>query len=227
LWVESVAISPDGSQLAALLEQEGKSLKTHGEIRVYSLTGGPTRTWTAPSDPGIAFSPAWTGSGQLSFVWQDQLYGSAAYLYGGRSQVRVLDTSAPGGNLLASTVIATGGDMISTAPSSVGFIQSAGAGIADSPLVVAAPKDTSFGGHGTETLQLVELSATGSVLKVLVSNSKTYADEKQEGLISARCQVLAVAADGAMLAESPNFGEILNGTFTPLPHSAGVFAAAW
>lgn len=219
--VEGIAISPDGKQLAATLEQAGNSLKTRAEIRVYSLTGGPTRTWAAPSDPGSAFSPVWTGADQLTFVWQDHLYGSAQYFYLGNSEVRVLNTSAPGRDFVTDSTV------ISFETGKNSLIQTAGAGPADSPLAVALINVTSVGGSGTELLQLDEVSAASSVGKVLVSESRSYQGEVQEGLISAKCQVLGVAADGAMLAEDGGFGEIVDGTFTPLPHNSGVFAAAW
>jgi hypothetical protein len=216
-WVEGIAVSPDGKQLAEVLAPGTGTLNVHAEIRVLSLTGGATRTWTAPADPGEAWSPVWTGPGQLTFVWQHNLQGNAAYFYLGKSEVRVLDTSAPGHNfLLGSKVIATETGRLS-------LIQSVGAGPADSPLDAAVIRVTSIGGSGTETLQLDELSGT----KVLTSSSASYSGEAQEGGISARCQILGVAPDGAMLAENGEFGEIVDGTFTPLPHNSGVFAAAW
>jgi hypothetical protein len=220
-WVEGIAVSADGKHLAAVLQPGSGSLQTHPQIRVYSLTGGATQTWTAPGDAGSAWSPVWTGSTELTFVWQDHLRGSASNFYIGRSEVRVLTTRAPGHNfLLDSTVIAT-------ETTNLSMIQTAGAGPADSPLAAAVIQVTSIGGHGTETLQLDELSGTGAVTKVLTSNSTSYSGELQEGGISSRCQILGVAADGAMLAESPHLGRIVDGRFTPLAHSAGVFAAAW
>jgi hypothetical protein len=66
------------------------------------------------------------------------------------------------------------------------------------PNVVAAIGVTSLGGHGTETRQLLELSAMGSVTKVLASNSVKYSGLKQEGLISANCQVFAQTPSGAL-----------------------------
>jgi hypothetical protein len=219
-WVEGIAVSPSGTKLAAVLQPPTGTLTTHAEIRVYSLTGGPTRTWTAPADPGEAWSPVWTGPAELTFVWQDHLYGNAQYFYLGNSEIRALDTSAPGNNFLRSTVIAKETGKLS-------LIQSAGAGQADSPLAAAVTSVTSVGGTGTEILRLEELSATGSVTKILTSSTTSYSGESQEGGISSSCQIMGVAADGAMLAKSPHFGRIVDGTFTPLPHNSGVFAAAW
>jgi hypothetical protein len=219
-YVEGAAVSPDGSQVAAVLSPSSNSLAVHDAIRVYPLAGGATRTWTAPRDPGLAWSPVWTSDHQLTFVWQDHLRGSAEYFYVGRSQVRVLDTSAPGHNLLAARVLATEGGKFS-------LIQSLGAGSGDSPVVVAAIHVTSLGGHGTQTRQLAELSPSGSIMKVVAGNSVSYSSLEQEGLLSASCQVFATTPDGAMLAENPDFGRIVNGKFSPLADSAGTFSAAW
>jgi hypothetical protein len=225
-WLMGVAVSPDGSELAAAFSRgPSGSLTSHAAIRVYSLTGGGTKTWTAPGRLGTVFSPVWTSDHQLTFVWQDHLRGSAVYFYLGRSQVRVLNTSTPGHSLLASKVVMTEGGKFS-------LIQSLGAGSADSPVVVAVIHVTSLGGQGTETRQLVELSASASAGKVLVSTSHRYSGLQQEGLLSATCQVLGVTPAGAMLAESPHFGLIVNGKFTPVGHTAtgppaGVYAAAW
>jgi hypothetical protein len=219
--VQGIAVSPDGSKVAAVLMRgPANSLKTQGAIRVYSMTGGATRTWTAPRDPGSAWTPVWSSNRQLTFVWQDHLHGSARYFYVGRSEVRVLDTSAAGHSLLSSTVLPTEGAGLT-------LFQSLGAGSADSPVVVAVIAVTSLGGHGTEDRQLMEMSASGSVMKIVSTNSVKYSGLEQEGLLSAQCQVFAETPDGAMLADNPNFGMIVDGKFTPLAHSTGDWAAAW
>jgi hypothetical protein len=98
------------------------SVTSRGEIALYSLTGGPTRVWAAPSDvPALPWDPAWISQSNLAFVWQDKLRGSEAVFVTGRSQIRVLDTTAPGKNLLASSVLMSGGGQL-------GFIQTASVG---------------------------------------------------------------------------------------------------
>jgi hypothetical protein len=222
--VDGIAVSPDGTRLAVALQvnKNENVLNPRGEIVVYSLTGGATQTWTAPKDAALPWNPAWTsGSRQLTFLWQDQLKGTV-FFFTGRSQVRVLDTSAPGRNLLASSVIATGGGKL-------GFIQAALAGPGNSPVIAAAFRDVpSTGASGTALLKLVSLSPAGTVSKVLVSHAIAYSSHAQMVKIDTSCQVLGIDASGQhTIAYCPVFGRIDNGTFTPLPGNRGEFAAAW
>jgi hypothetical protein len=222
--VDGIAVSPDGTRLAVALQlQDKQSLKvnnSHMEMLVYSLTGGATQTWTAPSDVAVAWSPAWTSNSDLTFVWQDHLTGSPEW-FTGASQVRVLDTSKPSRDLLSSTVIATGGG-------SIGFIQTAVAGPNDSPVIGATYRDVSAAdGSGTATLRLVGLTPAG-VSTVYVTSNVHYSSKVQMQLLDNSCQILAADNTGQNeLASCPAFGRIDNGTFTPLPGNAGIESAAW
>jgi hypothetical protein len=222
--VDGIAVSPDGTKLAVALQvnQDPSVLNPRGEIVVYSLNGGATQAWTAPQDKAVPWDPAWTGGSRyLTFVWQDHLAGTI-WFSTGRSQVRRLDTAAPGRNLLASQVLVTGGGP-------VGFIQAASAGPAESPIIAAVFQVPSTGARGTARLRLVALSpATGAITQVFASHTAGYAGQRQEGIAVASCQVLGADPTGQhTLAYCPHFSRIDNGTLTPLPHNAGVFAAAW
>jgi hypothetical protein len=223
--VDGMAISPDGSELAVALQiynNAGNGLTGRGEVVLYSLTGGPTRTWTAPGDvPAMPWNPVWISSSKLALVWQDQLKGSAVYFFTGRSQIRVLDTSAPGNNLLASHVLLKGGGHL-------GFIQAAGVGADGSPINVATLRVTSIGGSGTATMLLAHVSPGGTVIKTFATFTKSYKGLQQEGAVTSRCQVIATDATGQHnLAYCPAFGRIDNGTFTPLAHNSETSSAAW
>jgi hypothetical protein len=77
-------------------------------------------------------------------------------------------------------------------------------------------------------MRLVALSATGSITQVFAHYSVPYTGQRQEGTAVAGCQVLGADPTGQhTLATCPGFGQISNGTLTLLPHSLGVFAAAW
>lgn len=221
--IDGLALSPDGSKLAVALQNvQGNGLRSlTGAIRVYRLAGGAPQAWAAPGDPGLPFSPVWTGANQLTFVWQDHLRGTQ-WFYDGRSQIRALDTSAPGQNLLSSRVLVTGGGRL-------GFIQSALAGPGDSPIMAATFRVSPSGGtSGTARLQLAELSANGAVRKVFAKPTFHYSGQLQEGRVVARCQVVGIDATGQhTLANCPGFGRIDHGKFTPLPHGSGDFGEAW
>jgi hypothetical protein len=221
--MDGIAVAPGGKQLAVALtgNADTSSLVMHGELAVYSLTGGRTRTWTAPADvPAVPGKPVWIGKTKLAFVWQDQLRGSTEY-FTGRSQIRVLDTSAPGHNLLASSVLLSGGGQL-------GVIQAAGVGPAGAPIDVATVRATSVGGSGMAKMSLAQVSASGTVTKTFETYTRSYSGLDQEYAVTSICQVIATDATGQhTLAICPNFGRIDNGTFTPLAHNSGDYIAAW
>jgi hypothetical protein len=219
----SMAVSPDGGELALALEISDSytDLSMRGEIVLYSLTGGPTRTWTAPRDqPALPDDLNWISKSHLAFVWQDQLKGSETYFFTGGSQIRVLDTSAPGHDLLASRVLLTAGKL--------GFIQSAKVGPNGSPINVATFRVTSIGHSGTATMLLAQVSPNGTVLRTFATNTRSYSGLRSEGAVTTPCQVIATDATGQhTLAACPAFGRIDNGTFTPLAPGSGDYWAAW
>jgi hypothetical protein len=222
--VDGIAVAPGGSELAVALQTgstDTNKLTMRGEMAVYSLTGGPTRTWTAPADaPALPVNPVWISPTKLAFVWQDKLHGSQEY-FTGRSQIRVLDTSAPGHDLLASTVLLNGGGRL-------GFIQAADVGPGGSPIDVATVRATSIGGIGAARMLLAEVSASGTVTKTFETYTRSYRGLDQEYSLTSACQVVSTDATGQhTLTGCPNFGRIDNGTFTPLQHNSGDWVAAW
>ena len=222
--VDGIAVSPDGTKLAVALQvnENPDVVNPRGEIVVYSLAGGPTQTWTAPGDKAVPWNPAWTGGGRyLTFVWQDQITGTQ-WFFTGRSQVRRLDTAAPGRNLLASQVLVAGGGP-------VGYIQAASAGPGDAPIIAALFQVPPTGTSGTAHMRLVALSAaTGAVTQVFARYAARYAGQVQEGSAVARCQVLGADPTGQhTLTYCPDLARIDHGVLTPLPPDPGVLAAAW
>jgi hypothetical protein len=220
-----MAVSPDGTELALALETSDSlsaRLTMRGEIVLYSLTGGPTRTWTAPGDqPALPQDLNWISKSELAFVWQDRLRGSANYFFTGRSQIRVLDTAAPGHDLLASRVLLTGGGKL-------GFIQTAAVGPDGSPISVATFRVTSVGGSGRATMLLAQVAPNGAVDKTFVTYTRSYSGLPQEGAVTTPCRVVGTDATGEhTLTTCPAFARIDNGTLTPLGHSAGDYTAAW
>jgi hypothetical protein len=222
--VDGIAVSPDGTRLAVALQLadalSATMLNPRMEMLVYSLTGGATQTWTAPDDLAVAWNPQWTSSSDLTFVWQDRLTGTPDW-FTGASQVRVLDTSKPGRDLLNSAVIATGGG-------STGFIQSAAYGPLDAPVVGATYRDEpAAGGSGHATLRLVGLTPAG-ISKVYVSSRVSFDSRAQMEHLDNSCQVLAADATGQhLLVSCPGFGRIDHGKFTALPGNSGIENAAW
>ncbi len=90
------AVSADGSELAVATA----AAKSAG-IEVVSLASGGVRSWDAPS--GHVTDLSWSGNRSLAFLWWDG--SSLSQVTRARSGVRLLDTAAAGGNLLASRLV--------------------------------------------------------------------------------------------------------------------------
>ncbi len=221
--VDGIALSPDGSRLGVALQVPTNGFHPRGEIEVFSLRGGRTRAWTAPGDSALPWDPAWTGARQLSFLWQDHIRGPVSN-FTARTQVRVLDTAAPGRDLLAARVLATGGGRL-------GFIQTAFASPGGGPVIASVYRNVpATGTNGTATVRLVALSTqTGKVISVFAARTVPYHGLAQQNTADGSCQILGTDATGQhALVSCPGFGRLDHGHLTPLPRgSAGILAAAW
>jgi hypothetical protein len=91
-----MAVSADGDRVA-YVTYEGKT----GRITVISLRSGAHRTWRASAN-GRLGSLSWAGN-TVSFVWTPS--GGAAGNRAGGSEVRLLDTTRPGGDLRVSRTV--------------------------------------------------------------------------------------------------------------------------
>jgi hypothetical protein len=90
--VPAFAVSPDASRLAYAT--------TYG-VRVVTLATGASRSWTADGHTlaGNAVELSWAGDRTLAMYWASVAAGSR------QTGIRLLDTSAPGGDLLSSRLI--------------------------------------------------------------------------------------------------------------------------
>jgi hypothetical protein len=221
--VEGIALSPGRGRLAVALEIPTVGFHPRGEIVVFSLRGGTTRTWKAGHDVALPWDPVWTGSHQVSFLWQDHIRGPVTN-FTARTQVRVLDTSASGSDLLVSRVLATGGGRL-------GFIQTALAAPGGGPIIASAYRNVpATGVNGTATVRLVALSArTGKVIRVFLTRQVHYHGLTQLSAADASCLVQGLDASGQhALVSCPRFGRLDHGQLTQLPPGSGTsFGAAW
>ena len=106
LDLSGLAVSPSGSKLALIVHP--------AEIRVITLATGRTQAWiwphTAGTWTGKSVSPIWVGNDKPSgapLSWTADGRTLAFQFWtksGGITEVRLLDTSTPGGSLSSSTV---------------------------------------------------------------------------------------------------------------------------
>jgi hypothetical protein len=217
--VAGLALSPSGQQLAVTMTSPQAS------IEVASTRTGMTRTWTAHSND-IAFDPAWTDHGKrLGFGWARQVTGGRYPT--STAEVRLLDTEAPGHNLLASRVLVPD----KTVP---GAIQTALVTPDGGSVVASVTRNISGGGydHGKIVAKIVRISATTGQVTA-TERTVTIPYHSSAGRYDAEdgCLLLAVDPTGHhILAQCRPLGSLAGTSFTPLPGSVAfplVPSAAW
>jgi hypothetical protein len=230
--VTGIALSPDGTQLAASLNYSTSLTEagSYGGIQVINLSTGTSRTWTARNDdsywPG---APSWENGGtMLAFTWWHltSVTTGATALTG----IRELDTSAPGSDLLASRLIPF--------PAAVPFTEinptfpSAMITSDGREVIAAACRDSAPDrSHGRVTAQIIELSAAdGHLVRVLRTQTASFRTVDEQYTLAGDCTVLSADPGGDhLLVQGFGFGRLDNGVFTPLsaPASLDYLAAGW
>jgi hypothetical protein len=94
---DKLAVSADGSKLAI-----ATGTASSGHIEVVSLATGTVRVWGS-SDRGSAASLSWADNRWLAFDWSDA--SRAAQVARQQSGLRLLDTTAPGTDLMSSRLV--------------------------------------------------------------------------------------------------------------------------
>ena len=165
---EGIALSPDGKLLAVSLMRDSPA-DAVGAIQVLDLATGATRTWTAPARSAyIPGPPSWAdGSRVIAFTW---LRSTQSGLMSAPRGIRLLDTAAPGGNLVAGTVIVPSG------MAAAGSIVSALITPGGRDVIVVTWRDlTPQASTHTVIVQFAELqAATGRLVRLLHTRTERY-----------------------------------------------------
>jgi hypothetical protein len=226
---EGIALSPDGKLLAVSLMRDSPA-GTVGAIQVLDLATGATRTWTAPAHSVyIPGPPSWAdGSRVIAFTW---LRSTQSGLMSAPRGIRLLDTAAPGDNLVAGTVIVPSGMV------AAGSIVSALITPDGRDVIVVTWRDlTPQASTHTVIVQFAELrAATGRLVRLLYTRTERY-DEVAFITLQDSLGVLSLGSQGRYaLVQGIQFGWLDvsgpdPGRFTPLPAvPAGQYVnfAAW
>src|ERR1019366_1435899 len=203
-----IAVSADGRMLAVAIQFSGGQ---QGAVEAVSLATGAVRAWTTARS-GMPWALSWADGGrELGFFWEDS--GPAA----GSPQTTtsglwVLDTTAPGSNLMSGRRIVpefTGGDGVQSAVLTP-----------DGAAVIAS---VTYDG-------IAELSAqTGHPLRTLLAEHAPYSagPNGHAGWYIATCTLATADATGNhLLVSCDSFGRLDHGRFTALPGSAPQTAIA-
>lgn len=226
---EGIALSPDGKLLAVSLQNDS-SPDAVGAIQVLDLATGATRTWTAPAHSVyIPGPPSWAdGSRVIAFTW---LRSTQSGLMAAPRGIRLLDTAAPGDNLVAGTVIVPSGMV------GAGSVVSARITPDGRDVIVVTWRDlTPRAKTHTVVVQFAELqAATGRLVRLLRTQTERY-DFAHVITLEVSLGVLSLSSQGRYaLVQGTQFGWLDvggpdPGRFTPLPAvPAGQYVnfAAW
>ena len=223
---EGIALSPDGKLLAVSLMNDSAV----GAIQVLDLATGATRTWTAPAHSVyIPGPPSWAdGSRVIAFTW---LRSTQSGLMSAPRGIRLLDTAAPGDNLVAGTAIVPSGMV------AAGSIVSALITPDGRDVIVVTWRDlTPQASTHTVIVQFAELrAATGRLVRLLYTQTERY-DEVPFTTLQDSLGVVSLGSQGRYaMVQGIQFGWLDvggpdPGRFTPLPAvPAGQYVnfAAW
>ena len=226
---EGIALSPDGKLLAVSLQNDS-SPDPVGAIQVLNLATGAIRTWTAPArSVYIPGPPSWAdGSRVIAFTW---LRSTQSGLMSAPRGIRLLDTAAPGDNLVAGTVIVPRGVV------AAGSLVSALITPDGRDVIVVTWRDlTPRASTHTVVVQFAELQAsTGRLVRLLRTETARY-DQVSVVTVEDSLGVLSLGSQGRYaLVQGVKFGWLDvggpdPGRFTPLPAvPAGQYVnfAAW
>src|SRR5579863_4022647 len=197
---EGIALSPDGKLLAVSLQRDS-SPDAVGAIQVLDLATGATRTWTAPAHSVyIPGPPSWAdGSRVIAFTW---LRSTQSGLMSAPRGIRLLDTAAPGDNLVAGTVIVPRGVV------AAGSIVSALITPDGRDVIVVTWRDlTPRASTHTVIVQFTELqAATGRLVRLLYTRTERY-DEVTFITLQDSLGVLSLGSQGRYaLVQGIQFG---------------------
>ena len=227
---EGIALSPDGKLLAVSMMRStpGNYAPT---IQVLNLATGAIRTWTVPTRnyPYLIGPPSWAdGSRVIAFTW---LRSTQSGLMSAPRGIRLLDITAPGGNLLAGTLIVPNGVV------AAGSLVSALITPDGRDVIVVTWRDlTPRASTHTVVVRFAELQAsTGRLVRLLRTQTARY-DQVNVVTVEDSLAVLSLGSQGRYaLVQGIQFGWLDvggpdPGRFTPLPAvPAGQYVnfAAW
>ncbi len=219
---DAIAVSPGGRKLAVAVQFSGEQ---RGAVEVVSLATGAVRRWTT-GRAGVPGDLSWADDSRaLGFFWQDAGPGSGTPRTS-RSGLWLLDTTAPGDNLMS-------GRRILAAHVGSDIVQSAMLTSDGSRVIASVGYDgIDRVSRGTVVAGLVELSArTGRPLRTLLAERAAYsADPGNPGwYVTPPVLVAADATGNHLLVSGDRFGRLDHGRFTPLPGVVpqSAVAAAW
>jgi len=216
--VLGIALSPDGRKLAVAVSESGPGSGPQGEIEVFKghkLTG----IWAGRL--GVARDLAWLAGGRyLGFLWWDLRGGLPVHAT--QTRERLLDTAAPGHNLLASSkVLATG---VRGAPLDTAVLSADGRTL----LGTWYRNIPGTHGRGVAVVSFGRVGLHGRRPAVIAHRVIRYRGPGPELTADLSCRVLSVGGrDSAALLGCPVLERFQDGHFASLPSLGPDPIVAW
>jgi hypothetical protein len=209
--ISGIALAPGGGKVALALKLDSVTPRhATGEIMVFSLATGAARAWTTRVVHGSILDLVWTEGGRyLGFFWERAFVVEAGQPPG---QERLLDTTAPGSDLLASRVIAT------ATKAGIGFLSEA--------LLFADGHGMIALGLRPQALAPPQFLLSATLARLAVPGGRVI--RRYPTMRVKSCNLLSASGDGAhVLLQCPAFERMDRGHLTRLPAIGSDSAAAW
>jgi hypothetical protein len=225
--VRGIALSPDESKVAVSIERFGFSVDivlASAQLDVVDVASGTVlRSWNSSATGYWAGQPSWVSNTDIAYPWWHVSSPVVPRVTQQLIAVDELNIDAPG-TLLGGkpTAIPVTGGVRSAVLTPDGRLA----------LLAACQESPGTSGRTTVTAKVTEVTAaSGSLVRVLRSQSASYPAADAIAVLDQNCEVLSADPSGQhVLVNALQPGRIDNGAFTPLPAvpaGATLQDAAW
>jgi hypothetical protein len=217
VWIDGIALSPDGSKLAVVINPNGANPVNNPAIAVYTVATGARKEWTWPGSAVIGNQKPW-GS-PLSWTADGRTLAFQIVPANGTIEVRLLDTDAPGGTMPSRLGVEwTGGDV-------TGVHGVVARGSRTNPADSLRGFNTLITPDGTKIVCLTTGITVNGVTEFDAGTARVVS-----GIYPQGTDVLWTNASGSTLivSNASTVGVLAGGHFTPLPDASNVgIMSAW
>jgi hypothetical protein len=217
VWIDGIALSPDGSRLAVVINSHGAN-QVNPAIAVYTVATGARKQWVWPGDAVIGNQKPW-GS-PLSWAADGRTLAFQIIPANGTIAVRLLDTDAPGGRMASRLGVEWTGGGVTGANGAV-IIRGSGTNPANS----LSGYNTLITPDGTKIVCRTTGTTVNGITEFEASTARVVSDTDPQAT-----DVLWTNASGSTLivGNASTVGVLAGGQFTPLPDASNVsIMSAW
>jgi hypothetical protein len=218
VWIDGIALSPDGSKLAVVINSTGAPVDGNTAIAVYTVATGARKQWVWPGGGAVIGNQKPWGS-PLSWTAGGRTLAFQIVPANGTIEVRLLDTDATAGTMASRLGVEWArGDVI-------GAHGVVARGSRTNPASSLRGFNTLITPDGTKIVCLTTGATVSGVTEFGASTARVVSDTYPQGT-----DVLWTNASGSTLVVSNagTVGVLAGGQFTPLPDAPDVgIMSAW